>query len=78
MASWTKLNNGEWGIKVENAQYYPDQMIGTPIIVTNKAGDKTEVIIGKHVSGYMPKGGRGRHTDIYEVEKVVRKIKVHK
>lgn len=65
MTTWTKLEDGTWGIRWEDCPYPGGTAEGLPVTVTTRAGKKTEVIAGPRERYFLVKGGR--RVDIYRV-----------
>jgi hypothetical protein len=63
-ATWTKLENGEWGVKLLGSEWPQGTGRGLPVTVETQAGRKTEVVLGEHIRTFRIAGGR--FVDIYE------------
>lgn len=63
MNTWTRLEDGTWGVALPN--FYPsnadgpgpDVNSGLPVTVKTKSGEKKTVVIGDFVKKYRIKGG---------------------
>lgn len=54
-ATWTKLTDGTWGVKVMRCQPYIVE--GEPIVVQTRSGEKKPVLLGPLVREFRVKGG---------------------
>lgn len=56
--SWTKLDDGTWGARLENFAYAGTaENKGLGVTLTTRAGRKTDVILGDFVRQFRIKGG---------------------
>ena len=67
-ATWTKLDSGEWAVKLTDAPWPGGTGTSLPVTVTARSGQTKQVILGEHVRVWRIKGGR--FVDIYRVATV--------
>jgi hypothetical protein len=65
-ATYTKLEDGTWGVSL-HCPDYPEHFVGLTVTAVTRAGRRSQVTLGEHVRSFMKKGERGRQTDIFRV-----------
>jgi hypothetical protein len=65
MTTWMKLEDGTWGIRVENGDY-PEHEVGSVRVVKTKAGKTSRVVVGEHIRHWIV--GPRRWVDIYRID----------
>ena len=68
-ASWTKLDDGSWGVRLERAPWPSGTGVGLPVVVRSKSGRRATVVLGEHLRGFRIKGGV--FVDVYRAEATI-------
>jgi hypothetical protein len=56
-ASWTKLETGDWGVKLVDSPWPGDSGYGMPVTITAASGKKSDVVLSDLVKSFRIKGG---------------------
>lgn len=66
MATWVKLDSGDWGVRVDDPTYHHEHMVGFPITVYKHSGERAHVVLGAFVRQWRKE--RGRFVYVFEVD----------
>jgi hypothetical protein len=67
-ASWTRLDDGTWGARLECAPWPGGTGTGLPVTLHGRKGGSVQVVLGEHLKSFWMKGSRW--VDLYRCEEL--------